>query len=45
MPKAEGLQLYLRKGLWHRCFPVNFVKFLRTLFYINTLVAAQGIDY
>ena len=19
-------------GLWHRCFPVNFVKFLRTLF-------------
>ena len=22
----------LRKRLWHRCFPVNFAKFLRTLF-------------
>ena len=22
----------LKKGLWHRCFPVNFAKFLRTLF-------------
>ena len=22
----------LKKRLWHRCFPVNFVKFLRTLF-------------
>ena len=20
----------LKKRLWHRCFPVNFVKFLRT---------------
>ena len=20
----------LKKGLWHRCFPENFVKFLRT---------------
>ena len=23
----------LKKSLWHRCFPVNFVKFLRTPFY------------
>ena len=23
---------FLKKRLWHRCFPVNFVKFLRTLF-------------
>ena len=23
----------LKKSLWHRCFPVNFTKFLRTLFY------------
>ena len=23
-------------GLWHRCFPVNFVKFLRTPFLQNT---------
>ena len=22
----------LKKGLWHRCFPVNFVEFLRTPF-------------
>ena len=22
----------LKKGFWHRCFPVNFVKFLRTSF-------------
>ena len=24
---------FLRKRSWHRCFPVNFTKFLRTLFY------------
>ena len=23
----------LKKRLWHRCFPVNFTKFLRNLFY------------
>ena len=23
---------YIKKGLWHRCFPGNFVKFLRTAF-------------
>ena len=31
-----GLQIYatlLKKGLWHRCFPINFVKFLTTPFY------------
>ena len=27
----------LKKSLWHRCFPVNFVKFLRTPFYIEHL--------
>ena len=30
-----GLELY-QKGLWHRCFPVNFAKFLRTQFLQNT---------
>ena len=30
--KKGGLQLYFKKRLWHRCFPVNFVKFLRILF-------------
>ena len=31
--KASGLHLY-QKGYWHRCFPVNFAKFLRTPFII-----------
>ena len=25
----------LKKRLWHKCFPVNFVKFLRALFFIE----------
>ena len=31
--KVAGLMLgiLLKKRLWHRCFPVNFAKFLRTL--------------
>ena len=27
----------LKKSLWHRCFPVNFVKFLRTPFFTEHL--------
>ena len=27
---------FIKKRLWHRCFPVNFVKFLRTPFLQNT---------
>ena len=27
----------LKKGLWRRCFPVNFVKFLRTPFFTEHL--------
>ena len=35
--QASGLQLYLKKRLWRRCFPVNFAKFLiRTPFLQNT---------
>ena len=32
--KVEGLRpaALLKKKLWHRCFPVNFAKFLRTPF-------------
>ena len=32
--KVAGLRpaTLLKKSLWHRCFPVNFVKFLRNLF-------------
>ena len=26
----------LKQRLWHRCFPVNFVKYLRTHFFQNT---------
>ena len=26
----------LKKSLWHKCFPVNFAKFLRTPFLQNT---------
>ena len=33
--KVEGLIL-LRKKLWHGCFPMNFVKFLRTSFLQKT---------
>ena len=31
----------LKKNLCHKCFPVNFGKFLRTPFLQNTLVAAS----
>ena len=36
--KVVGLRpaTLLKKSLWHRCFPVNFVKFLRTPFLQNT---------
>ena len=32
--KVGGLrpETLLKKRLWHRCFPVNFAKFLRTSF-------------
>ena len=37
--KFEGLRpaTLLKKRLWRRCFPVNFVKFLRTPFYRTPL--------
>ena len=31
----------LKKRLGHRCFPVNLMKFLRTPFFIEHLVAAS----
>ena len=35
--KAAGLSAatLLKKRLWHRCFPVNFAKFIRTPFFIE----------
>ena len=32
----------LKKRPWHWCFPVNFVKYLRTHFYRTPLVAASA---
>ena len=33
----------LKKSLWHRCFPLNFAKFLRIpFFYRSAVVAASG---
>ena len=36
--KVAGLRpvTLIKKCLWHRCFPVNFAKFLRTYFLQNT---------
>ena len=33
----------LKKRLWHKCFPVNFAKILRTPFFKTPQVAASGI--
>ena len=35
--KLQGPAALLKKRLWHRCFPVNFAKFLRTLFFTEHL--------
>ena len=37
--KVAGLRpvTLLKNGPWHRCFPVNFAKFLRTPFFIKQL--------
>ena len=32
-----AILLKKKKKIWHRCFPVNFVKFLRTPFFIEHL--------
>ena len=44
--KIIGLRpaTFLRKRLWYRCFPVNFAKFYKNIFYYRTpLVAASGV--
>ena len=33
---------FIKKRLWHRCFHVNFVKFIRTPFYRTLVVAASS---
>ena len=34
--KLQTLGNSIKKRFWHRCFPVNFAKFLRTTFLQNT---------
>ena len=42
--KVAGLRpaTLLKKRLWHRCFPVNFAKFLRTPFLTEHLLATAS---
>ena len=35
MPESQACN-FIKERLWHRCFPVNFAKFLRTPFLQNT---------
>ena len=35
--QKDGPATLLKKRLWHRCFLVNFVKFVATLFFIEHL--------
>ena len=35
----------LKKRLWHKCFPVNFVKFLRTPFVLEYLRTTASMDF
>ena len=37
------IKLQAEAELWHRCFPVNFSKFLRTPFWQNTSFYAEEI--
>ena len=45
--KVAGFRLptLLKKKLWHRYFPVNFVKFLRTRFFTEYLAVAASVQY
>ena len=44
--KVAGLRpaALLKKRLWHSCFPVNFVKFLRTPFFLEHLWATASVS-
>ena len=44
--KVAGLRpaTLLKKRLWHRCFPVNFAKFLRIPFFTEHLRATASGD-
>ena len=34
---------FIKKRLWHRCFPVNFTKFLRTPFFNRTPLVTASV--
>ena len=39
---------FLKKRLWHRCFPVNFAEFLRTAFlteHLRLAASVSAVDY
>ena len=38
-----GRRFLLKKRLWHRCFPVNFAKFLRILFFTEHLGVTASV--
>ena len=42
--KVAGLRpaTLLKECLWHRCFPVNFAKFLRTPFFTENLLTTAS---
>ena len=41
----KRLSTLLKKRLWHRCFPVNAGKFLRTAFIARTPPVAATVIY
>ena len=43
--KVTDLKLLRKKGLPHRCFPVNFTKFLEYLFYRTLSLTASDFTY
>ena len=45
-PQASDLQIYLKRRLFHMCFPVNFPKFLRIPFsQSNFFLQATASDH
>ena len=42
--QASDLQLYQKNSIWHRCFPVNFAKFLRTPFFCRPHLLAASVS-
>ena len=41
--RVSFLKKLLKKRLWHRCFPANFVKFLKNTFLHRTSLVAASV--